>query len=41
VISVEAIPSANSDHRLMKLVISLGSEKIQGPGLWKHNNACK
>ncbi len=39
VISVEAIPSANSDHRLMKIVISLGSEKIQGPGLWKHNNA--
>jgi hypothetical protein len=36
---VEAVPSANSDHRLMKLVISLSSKKIQGPGLWKHNNA--
>jgi hypothetical protein len=38
-ISVDAIPSANSDHRLLKLVISVGNEKIQGPGLWKHNNA--
>jgi hypothetical protein len=39
VISGEAVSSANSDYWLMKLVIFLSSEKIQGPGLWKHNNA--
>jgi hypothetical protein len=33
VISCGAIPSANSDHRLLKMEISLGEKKVQGPGL--------
>jgi exonuclease III len=36
---VIAIPSSGSDHRLLVLTQVMGAEKIQGRGLWKHNNA--
>jgi exonuclease III len=36
---VIAIPSSGSDHRLLVLTHEIGAEKIQGRGLWKHNNA--
>jgi exonuclease III len=36
---VTAIPSSGSDHRLLVLPQFMGAEKIQGRGLWKHNNA--
>jgi hypothetical protein len=38
-ITVKAIPSASFDHQLLVLTRALGEEKIQGRGLWKHNNA--
>jgi hypothetical protein len=38
-IGVKAIPSSGSDHRLLVLTGAIGAKKIQGRGLWKHNNA--
>jgi exonuclease III len=35
---VIAIPSSGSDHQLLVLTREIGAEKIQGRGLWKHNN---
>jgi hypothetical protein len=37
-IGVKAIPSAGSDHCLLVLTRAFGAEKIQGRGLWIHNN---
>jgi exonuclease III len=36
---VLAIPLSGSDHRLLVLTRVMGAKKIQGRGLWKHNNA--